>query len=1024
MPIGKVHEFNLDGPGNWPAYVRLVEQFIKLNDIDNELRVATLLTHVGAATYALMCDLCAPDHPESKKFDEIVTLVKNHLEPKRSEIAERHTFRQRRQGEGESIGVFLQSLKHLATHCNFGASLEENIRDQFVSGLRSEEMRSRLFAEASLDYKKAVELALALEAAERHAAEAAGGSRAALWPAAGSARLGAGDATADSGLFRHAAARGERPRTRVACWRCSKEGHTPNKCRYKVYVCDKCKVKGHLSVACTRNPKEAGQSRYQNYFIESDSDSEREGFEGLYNVNGISVKNLNDGPYFCELLVNNKKVLFEIDTGSRISAISKSFYDRFFSSIPIIIDKMKLQSYTGDAIVPLGRIDVCVRCVGDDNTGRPSADALLPLFVIERGGPPLLGRRWLRELKLQSINLFHINDDIDPVVLQLRNEFPEVFSEKLGTFKHKIKLHVKDKTPIFYKARPLPLALRTPVERELERLQSEQVIYKVDRSDYGTPIVPVIKPDGSIRLCGDYKITVNKLLKDVHYPLPRIEQLFAALSGGEVYSKLDLKTAYLQLLLSDDSQSLTAITTHVGTFVYRRAPFGLKCLPEIFQKLIEETLVGLNCCCFIDDICVTGKNKSEHLQNLRAVLSRLKEAGLTVKFEKCDFFQKEVCYLGYRINKHGLHTDSSKVDAIRDMPAPENVAQLRAALGFINYYARFIPNISSILQPLYTLLKTGTKWVWSDACSDAFNKIKMKLMSDPVLAHYDSALPLVLAVDSSAYGLGAVLSQRHPDGERLVCCASRTLSQGERGYSQIDKEALAIVYGVTRHHQYLFGRKFTLRSDHKALSYIFGPKKGIPQTAASRLQRYAVRLAAYDFDIEYVSTHKNGNADGLSRLPLLKGKAEPNIGEASFLHFVEDSFPLCYKDVAHELRRDKILCKIYGYIMSGWPMEITEEQEKPYFYRRENLYIEHGCVLWGYRVVIPSSLRSQVLEEIHTGHMGVVRMKQVARNYVWWPRLDADIEERARSCAACREQRDSPPHSAPVPYSWPTEPWE
>nr|XP_049694867.1 uncharacterized protein K02A2.6-like [Helicoverpa armigera] len=513
-----------------------------------------------------MCDLSAPDNPENKTFTALVELVKNHLEPKRSEIAERHVFRQRRQGEGESINVFLQKLKHLATYCNFGDQLEVNLRDQFVSGLRSEEIRSRLFAETTLDYKKAVGLALALEAAEQHAAKAV--APAALWAAAGPAgfQADAGERVHRVSVAKQASAAGrdDGPPRRDGCWRCGRDGHAPHRCRYK----------------------------------------------------------------------------------------------------------------------------------------------------------------------------------------------------------------------------------------------------------------------------------------------------------------------------------------------------------------------------------------------------------------------------------------------------------------------------STILHPLHALLKKGVTWVWSESCNAAFEEIKVRLTSDPVLAHYSPALPLVLAVDSSAYGLGAVLAQRYPDGsERLVCCASRTLNDAERRYSQVDKEALAIVYGVTRHHQYLFGRHFTLKSDHKALSYIFGPKKGIPQTAASRLQRYAVRLAAYDFNIVFVSSEKNSNADGLSRLPLAKTKAEDQ-DDAAYLHFVEDNFPLSHKDVAQATKEDKILCKVYGYIMSGgWPLIGDSEDEKAYFHRRENLHIDHGCIVWGYRIVVPERLRAQILEEVHTGHVGVVRMKSIARNYVWWPRLDSDIEARAAACAACRAQLDAPPRHTPVPYVWPSEPW-
>ncbi|KOB70119.1 polyprotein [Operophtera brumata] len=463
MLFGKLPEFELEDGRNWSSYVRLVRQFILLNEIKTELRVATLVTHVGARTYQLLCDLCAPNHPEDKTFDQLVVLVAGHLEPKRSEIAERHMFRQRRQEEGESISTFLQSLKHLATHCNFGATLEVDLRDQLVSGLRSEDMRSRLFAESSLDYKKAVELALALEAAERHAAEAVAG--AALWATAGASGLGQGAAVA--GLHRVAQGPPAATGPRGACWRCGKTRHAPNKCRYKSFVCDKCNVEGHLAVMCSKNRKDPPESRYQN-FINKDSSSDSDSSDGLYKLVSVNSDS-KDGPYNYTLSIENTKVLFEIDTGSRISAVSKSFYDKHLSYLPTTSDGNKFHSYTGEAIVTLGRVTVKVTC--------RDVTLPLPLFIVNNGGPPLLGRQWLRKLKLNSINVHHLSAEDDSEVDKLKLDFPDVFNVfKSGhdSCKTKVKLFVKDDMPMFCKARPLPLALRDPVEQELERLQREQ----------------------------------------------------------------------------------------------------------------------------------------------------------------------------------------------------------------------------------------------------------------------------------------------------------------------------------------------------------------------------------------------------------------------------------------------------------------------------------------------------------------------------------------------------------------------
>jgi hypothetical protein len=872
MPIGNLEPFDIHTK-QWPAYIRRVKQYILLNEIKEELCVPLLITVVGETTYSLMCDLCAPADPENKTFEQLVRLVSDHLEPQRSEIAERHVFRLRRQRPGESMTDYLQDLKHLATTCNFGIMLEENLRDQFVSGLCNLAMRSRIFAERNIKYKEAVELALALEAAERHAEVSAATTAATTSGAGGEAseglyRTGAGSAPGSGGggnrSGQRAARASGRPLGHVtasasaatpgawrsSCWRCGK-AHQPDKCRYVNYNCDECNQRGHLKVMC-KKVRTSVQSGRQNYVGDEHSED-----EDLFSIDLVSKGNK---PYFIHVNIDDYTVECEVDTGSRISAISEEFCKQMFPHKHINSDNLMLRCYSGTRIESLGFIVVNVK-LGDVVAKN------LACYVIKNGGRPLLGRDWIMALNIKQINFNEIFDD--PCISRLAAEFPEVFNNKLGKCKKLLQLQLTDREPVYVRARPVPLSLRARVEHELGRLEAEGTIYRVEHSEYGTPIVPVIKNNGDIRICGDYKITVNRKLKRDYYPLPRIEELFAVLSGGKEFTKIDLTNAYQQTMLTEDSQPCTAITTHIGTFVYRRTPFGLSCIPEKFQKLMEETLRGISSTVvFLDDICVTGATRDIHLNNLRQVLNRLKYMGLTVRLSKCIFLQKSVKYLGFIIDKNGLHPDKTKVDAINNAPTPIDVTQLKSFLGLLNYYGKFIPNLSIILHPLHELLRKGIVWKWSLECEKAFNKAKRALLCENVLAHYEEGQPLVLSVDSSAYGLGAVLAHRFSDGsERPVSCVSRTLNDAERNYSQIDKEALAIFYGVTRHHQYLFGRKFELRTDHKPLSYIFGKKIGIPQTAASRLQRWAARLAAYDFNIKFVSSKDNGPADALSRLP-------------------------------------------------------------------------------------------------------------------------------------------------------------
>ena len=284
------------------------------------------------------------------------------------------------------------------------------------------------------------------------------------------------------------------------------------------------------------------------------------------------------------------------------------------------------------------------------------------------------------------------------------------------------------------------------------------------------------------------------------------------------------------MLLASGSEKYLTINTHLGLYQYTRLPFGVASAPALFQRAMDIILQGITgVICYIDDILISGESDEQHLDRVEEVLKRLAEHGLRVKQKKCEFLKPSVEYLGHRIDREGLHTLPSKVSAIVDAPEPKNVQELRSFLGLLNYYSKFIANLASILHPLNRLLRNDVSWKWSSACACAFKKAKQSLVSSQVLAYYNPELPIKMAADASAYGVCAVISHTYPDGsEKPIAFASRTLSKSQKNYAQIEKEALGLVFGVRRFHQYLYGRKFTLVTDHKPLTTIFGPKKGIP----------------------------------------------------------------------------------------------------------------------------------------------------------------------------------------------------
>ena len=559
-----------------------------------------------------------------------------------------------------------------------------------------------------------------------------------------------------------------------------------------------------------------------------------------------------------------------------------------------------------------------------------------------------------------------------------------------------INIH-KDAVPKFCKARTVPYAMRERVEAELERLEAESIIEAVRYSDcstWATPIVPILKKDGSIRICGDYKITVNRVANIDSYPIPKIEDLYTNLVGGKMFSTLDLSNAYLQMPLEEESKNLTTINTSRGLFKYNRLCFGIAAAPAIFQRVMDSLLQGLNMVCgYLDDILITGKDKEEHDKNVNMVLKRLYMAGIRVRSEKCTFGRNQVEYLGYIISAEGLHPVQKKVKAIIDAPSPENSTQLRAFLGMINYYGKFLNNLSNLFGPLHELLKKGKSWKWSKECEKSFKQAKIMLTSSKVLVHFDSKRNTRLTCDASQYSIGAVLSQEMDNGEeRPVAFASISLGQAETNYSQIEKEELGVEFGVKKFHKYLFGRKFTIANDHKPLLTLLNEAKSVPAMVSGRIQRWALLLFAYEYVFEYKPGSKIANADAMSRLPLKTKERKVPIPEEMVFNINKLDEVIERKDLQKATNEDRTLTVIRRHIQEGWPEDKMEEVWKPYYRKKLELLNYNELVWWGSRIIVPYKLQKAILETLHEGHPGIVRMNSLARSYVWWPSLDLDIE--------------------------------
>ena len=1002
---GAVGEFNSDQE-DWVSYTERLVQYFVANDISEEgdKRRAILLSSCGPTTYQLLRNLVAPGKPTDKSFTQIVELVRDHHQPRPSIIVQRFNFHTRSQKPGEKISEFVAQLRKLSEHCSFGEGLQDMLRDRLVCGCKDHRLQCKLLAETDLTFEKAFKIAKAAETAEKEARDLHD------TPAAQPVHVIKGTRS-----NKHAQRAQTLPQGKSVlpiCYRCGAK-HKATECRFKEAECNFCKKKGHIAKVCRSRLKQKSGTH------QMPAEDDTEPLE--YSLFHTQSSNRSP-PILITLKVNGADLTMELDTGATLSLISENTYKKIFpvETAPHILNsKAQLKTYTGEVIKVLGAIEVEVT--------HNEQKKQMNLLVVAGDGPSLLGRDWLSHIRLDWSTLNRIQSTATSACQEILDQHNALFKDELGTVKNTTaKFNIDPQVkPKFFKARPVPYALRPKVEAQLDKLEAAGIIRPVQFSQWAAPIVPVLKRDGSIRICGDYKVTVNLAAKTDTYPLPKIEDLFASLSGGKLFSKVDLASAYQQIPLDEQSKEFTTINTPKGLYCYNRLPFGVASAPSIFQRTMESILQGIDhVCVYLDDILITGATEKEHLQNLDKVLTRLESAGIRLKRDKCVFLLPAVEYLGHKISGQGLQPTDEKIQAIKSAPAPQDVTQLKSFLGLINYYSKFLPNLSNTLAPLYRLLQKNTRWCWESEQRKAFQQAKESLTSDCVLVHFDPAKQLILACDASPYGIGAVLSHRMDDGkDKPIAFSSRTLAPAEKKYSQLEKEGLAVIFGVKKFRQYLLGRSFTIVSDHKPLQYLFNESRVTPTLASARIQRWSWTLGAYHYNIEYKQGQHNGNADMLSRLPLPETPTDiPMPGETILVIDMLLSLPVTVEQIRQWTTHDPILSRVRALVQQGW-QDTDDVALKPFQRRKYELSIHDGCLLWGSRVVVPPQGRDKVKQELHEGHPGATRMKALARSFVWWPQIDQDLEELVKRCDDCQRFRNQPPVVPLQPWEWPEKPW-
>ncbi|XP_075741316.1 uncharacterized protein LOC142790221 [Rhipicephalus microplus] len=931
---GSLEQFNLSQPDEWEDYAQRFELFLEAQGItDAGKKRSTFLSRCGAATFQLAKALVAPDQLKDTPYEDIIAALRNHLSPKPPELARRYEFHRREQATGESVAAYLAALRTTAQHCNF-VDLDKALRDRFVFGLRNDKAKRRILAKKEVSLACAVEEATAAEAIDREASQSRLNATA---PRTEPVHQGT---VADCGEDQDGLEECVR-QLRADTSQCRDAGlgggscagcggpHERRLCRFRDAQCRGCGKTGHIAKVCRSQRK---RDRRANFKTNGRTDNSRTTPRASTSYcDNLPETAIHDVPQpgtkkiHVAVEIEGVECEMEVDSGSTFSLISEATARQIFPNGRI--PKLKqldvvMKDYQGNCIAVQGMATVTVKFSGFAGP--------LKLVIVKGQRQILLVLDWFPALGIK-VTRVHRMDELATAFDKLFEEFAVVFDGGLGCYKGPpVKLALNPElVPVRLTARRVPFALRQKIDAELDKLLQQGVLEPVDCAEWETPIVTPLKGNGDIRTCADYKCTIHKALQQHAYPVPVVSHVLASLSGGTIFAKLDLAQAYQQLPVTDESAAAQTIVTHRGAFRVRRLQ-GVRSRIALSPSRGPSPFPG----CWAE-----GKK------------------------EKCQLGVAQVEFLGFRIDAEGIHPTPEKTQAILGAPRPSKKTELQAFLGLVNFYYAFLPHKATVAEPLHRLLDKKATFVWGQTQQRAFESVKELLASNQVLTHYDEKQPLILACDASPYGIGAVLSHRLPGGtEAPVAFYSRTLSSAERNYAQIDKEALAVVAGVKKFHDYLLGRPFQIQTDHKPLLGLFTSDRQTPQMLSPRMLRWSIFLNGYQHTLLHRAGRHLGHADGLSRLPLQhQCHDDPSPAEVVMLLDALPEPPLHAADIATHSAKDRTLSRVLNWVWKGWPRGSMGPEFSAFTSRQHELTAHKGCLLWSDRVMIPQKLRFRVL---------------------------------------------------------------